>query len=224
MVIKLSKNKYMKLFCFFILIILCYFLFCNTEFLRNASPEKLKEFINSYGKIAPIVYILLFTFVPLTFFPDAVLAIAGGMAFGVVKGTLYTVIGALLGGSLAFFIASYFGKDLILKLTKNKHSFDFLSKGNREFLTILTLRLIPLIPFDVISYGSGLTGVKFKNFILATLIGIVPGVIVFSNLGDKALNLNSFEFIVAILMLVFLFGISFIMKNKVKTPKDSKEV
>lgn len=218
----MKKNKYVKIISFIGLLIICYFLFTNTEFLRKASPQQLKDFIESFGKLGPIIYIILFTFVPLTFFPDAILAVAGGMAFGVVKGSIYTIIGAVFGGSLAFFIASYFGKDLILKLTKNKHSFNFLSKGHREFFTILILRLIPLIPFDIISYGAGLTGIKFKNFLLATIIGIIPGVVVFSNLGDKALDFKSPEFIFAIFMLILLFGVSFILKNKLQKSKEIK--
>ena len=215
------KKSTLNKILFIIFLIIVIMLLCkNTEFLRNCSPEQIKVFINSFGSIAPIIYIILFALVPLTFFPDSVLAIASGMAFGLVKGTIYTMIGALIGGSLAYFIAYYLGKDVILKLTKNKHKLDFLSKGHREFYSVLILRLIPLVPFDIISYGSGLSGIKYKNFLAATAIGIIPGVVIFSNLGDKSLDFKSPEFLIAILLLVLLFALSLFFKKKLLAKKQ----
>lgn len=207
------SKKIVKPLLFILLICFVIFLFKNTESIRYYSPQQIKNFINSFGSLAPIIYIILFTFVPLTFFPDSILAISGGLAFGLFYGTLYTVIGAVLGSTLAFFIASYFGKPVVDKLLKDKVKMDFFSKGNREFFTVLVLRLIPLVPFDVISYGAGLSKIKYKNFISATIIGILPGVIVFSNLGDKSLDFTSPHFIIAIILLIALFSLSIILKN-----------
>ena len=55
----------------------------------------------------------------------------------------------------------------------------------RAFYWCLRLDLIPLFPFDIISYAAGFSGVKFKDFALATILGIIPGIFVFINIGDK---------------------------------------
>lgn len=213
----MNKRIDKKKFLLFIgLVIFCIFLFKNTEFLRNYSSEEIKNFINSYGKIAPIVYIILFASMPITIFPDALLVIAGGMAFGILYGTIYTMIGAILASTLAFVISRYFARDRAEKFMKEKFNFNFLKENRNEFLTILILRLIPLIPFDVISYGAGFSKIKYKNFISATILGIIPGVVVFTNLGDKSLNFKSIEFLCAIGLLIALLLISLLLKKKTK--------
>jgi len=187
------------------------------EVFKNYSSKDIKLFLDSLGLLAPIVYIVLFTFVPLTFFPDSVLAIAGGMAFGFFKGSLLTIIGALCGGSLAFFITRYLGQDVIKRFIKKDIS--ILGKHTQEkgFLVILILRLIPLVPFDVISYSAGLSGIKYKDFFLATLLGIIPGVAVFSNIGDKSLEAGSSEFYISIALLIVLLVVSVLLKKKIST-------
>ncbi|HCQ90330.1 MAG TPA: TVP38/TMEM64 family protein, partial [Clostridium sp.] len=102
------------------------------------------------------------------------------------------------------------------KFMKEKFNFNFLKENRNEFLTILILRLIPLIPFDVISYGAGFSKIKYKNFISATILGIIPGVVVFTNLGDKSLNFKSIEFLCAIGLLIALLLISLLLKKKTK--------
>ncbi len=134
----------------------------------NLGVEDIKNYVQSFGKIGPLVYIVMFALVPLTFFPDSILAIAGGLIFGLLKGYIYTAIGAL----------------------------------------------IPLFPFDVISYGAGLTSVKYKDFILATFFGTIPGILVFTNLGAEAVNIGSTSFYISIALLILLFIVSIFLKNK----------
>ncbi|ERI93817.1 SNARE-like domain protein [Clostridiales bacterium oral taxon 876 str. F0540] len=204
--------KYISLIAVIALVV--YFL-NRLDVFKSYSSKDIKLFLDSLGMLAPIVYIVLFTFVPLTFFPDSVLAIAGGMAFGLIKGSLLTIIGALCGGTLAFFIARYLGQDVIKRFIKKDIS--ILGKHTQEkgFWAILVLRLIPLVPFDVISYSAGLSEVKYKDFLLATLLGIIPGVMVFSNIGDKSLEIGSFQFYISIALLIILLVVSALFKKKI---------
>lgn len=214
------KKTYVKVIKYIIFIaaiaLVVYFL-NRLEVFKNYSSKDIKQFLDSLGLLAPIVYIVLFTFVPLTFFPDSVLAIAGGMAFGLFKGTLLTITGALCGGSLAFFITRYLGQDIIKRFIKKDIS--ILRKHTQEkgFLVVLILRLIPLVPFDVISYSAGLSEIKYKDFLLATFLGIIPGVAVFSNIGDKSLEAGSFKFYISIALLVLLLVVSVLLKKKMST-------
>lgn len=178
---------------------------------QNYTSEGIKEYINSIGAFGPIVYMIMFSVIP----SGSIIGIAGGMAFGMYLGTLYTTLGALLGSTTAFFIARFLGREAVEKLLRGKvQSFENGVEKN-GFLLILILRLIPIIPFNVISYGAGLTKIKFKDYLLATMIGIIPGVIIFTNLGDKALNINSPEFIQAIILFLGLIIVSLILKKKV---------
>ena len=198
-------------------IIIC--AFCNMKTLRQCTPENVKVFVDSYGVFSPIIYIILFTFVPLTFFPDSILAIAGGMCFGMVSGFIYTMIGALFGGILSFFLAKTLGHKVFNKFIKKDLSNLENAIKNKGFALVFVLRLIPLFPFDVISYAAGFSGVKFKDFVLATILGIIPGIFVFVNIGDKASEIGSSSFYMSIALLVGLIVMSYALKKKISIHK-----
>lgn len=198
-----------------IIVLISIFILLTTKSIsHDLDIYSIKNYISSFGILAPIIYIIMFSIVPLTFFPDSILAIASGLIFGFCKGYIYTTIGALIGGSLAFFIARYLGYDLVKKISNEKLSNIEKLINKNGFYIIFLLRLIPLFPFDVISYGAGLTNVKYKHFLGATLIGTIPGIAVFTNIGANSVNISSIEFYVSIAMLILLFIISIILKNK----------
>ena len=180
----------------------------------NAGIEDIKNYIQGFGNIGPLVYIIMFSLVPLTLFPDSVIAIAGGIIFGLSKWYIYTTIGALIGGTISFYISRYWGREVVKKLTKERLDKVEAMINNKGFMIIFILRLIPLFPFDVISYGAGLTSVKYKDFLLATLFGTIPGILVFTNLGAQTVNVGSNSFYISIALLILLFIVSIFLKNK----------
>jgi len=215
-----------KLIVIILIVIIIFALFSlkKTGVLNNLDAKSIKNMIDSFGALAPFVYILLFSLVPLTLFPDSILAIAGGMAFGFVNGSIFTVIGALIGGTISFYISRILGREIVEKLVRGKGKWFEDGIEKKGFLLILTLRLIPLVPFDIISYGAGISKIKYSDFIFATFIGIIPGVLIFSNLGDKTLNVKSPEFVIAILLLVVLLVLSYFLKKKITFEKLQKEL
>ncbi len=205
----------LKVMPFLIIITIVMYALCNMKTLRQCTPENVKAFVESYGVFSPVIYIILFTFVPLTLFPDSVLAIAGGMCFGMVGGFIYTMIGASFGGTLSFFLARTLGHKVFNKFIKKDISNLENAIKNKGFALVFTLRLIPLFPFDVISYAAGFSGVKFKDFALATILGTIPGIFVFINIGDKAAQTASSSFYVSIALLVGLLVISYALKKRI---------
>jgi uncharacterized membrane protein YdjX (TVP38/TMEM64 family) len=121
----------------------------------------------------------------------AVLSIAAGAVFGAVMGTLYVNIGATIGATLAFLGARYLFHDLI----QNRFGAR-LEKMNKElearsFNYLLFLRLVPVFPFFLINLGAGLTRMSLRTFFLGTMVGIIPGSIVFCNAGDSLATITS---------------------------------
>lgn len=174
---KQKLKKYILLMLVGLVIILC------SQHLKYITPTVVRDFLVKFGPLAPIVYIVLFTFVPLTLFPDAVLAIAAGLVFGIVPGAVYTMIGAASGGTLAFLITRNIGHEAVLKKLESHSKISHMIE-EKGFLIVLIMRLIPLIPFDVISYAAGATNIKYKDYMLATLLGIIPGVTILVTMGD----------------------------------------
>ncbi|SKA83055.1 Uncharacterized membrane protein YdjX, TVP38/TMEM64 family, SNARE-associated domain [Caloramator quimbayensis] len=214
-----EKKKKLIYSAAFILLLSSVFILNKLDVFTIKSPQKFKEYIISFGMLSPIIYIILFTLVPLTLFPDSILAIASGLVFGLYKGFILTMIGALCGATLSFYISRLLGKEALKKIITKEINYFEEGLSRNGFFIILVLRLIPLLPFDVISYGAGLSKIKYKDFIFATLIGIIPGAYIYVNLGEKSSSPMSIEFYISIALLLILFISSYFIKKKIDVEK-----
>jgi uncharacterized membrane protein YdjX (TVP38/TMEM64 family) len=205
----LTKKNWIT-FAFIVILGIVFYLSEKSGMYENPTAEGLKEYIASFGVGGPFVYMVMFSVIP----AGSVIAIAGGMAFGMYLGTLYTIIGAIIGATVAFYISRLLGMGAVEKLIKSKMLKFEDGIENSGFLIILIMRLIPLIPFNVISFGAGFTRIKYIDYMLATMIGIIPGVLVFTNLGDKALDVKSPEFLLAVGILAFMVIVSVLLKRR----------
>ncbi|MFR8868692.1 TVP38/TMEM64 family protein [Paraclostridium sordellii] len=210
---KYNLGKVLKILISIIILLILGTIICKILSM-NIGVEDIQEYVSSFGRLAPLVYIIMFALVPLTLFPDSILAIGGGMVFGLFKGYIYTLIGALIGATISFYISRKLGRAFVKKLTKEK--LDNIEEliNSKGFFIVLILRLVPLFPFDIISYGSGLTSIKYKDFLLATIIGTIPGILVFTNIGAQSVNIGSNSFYISIMGLILLVLLSLILKNK----------
>lgn len=188
----------------------------------NIGIKEIQSYVEGFGGFAPVVYILIFALVPLTLFPDSIIAISGGLIFGLAKGYIFTTIGALIGGTISFYISRYFGRDVVKKLTKDKLDNIENMINEKGFTIVFLLRLIPLFPFDVISYGAGFTSIKYRDFAIATVLGTIPGILVFTNIGAKSVDIGSSSFYASIAALILLLFTSMVLKKKFLNSKKSE--
>lgn len=120
-----------------------------------------------------------------------ILSLAAGALFGVVTGTIYAVVAATVGATAAFLVARYLLRDLVLARFGPR-----LDGMNRELATrgwsyLLFLRLVPLFPFFLINLAAGLTRLPLRTFFFGTLIGIIPGGLVYVNAGASLATIDS---------------------------------
>jgi len=211
-----KKNKKLTISMITLLIlVITYF-----AFFRGLTPEILRNYIGGFGYLAPFIYILCFTILPIAFFPVPILALAAGLLFGFLPGTIYTLIGAVLNSSIMFLMAKVLAKDAVTnllqrKLPENWSSFLFNLDEKKGFGIIFILRLIPAMPYNLINYGAGLTSIKFSSYMLATILGILPGTLVFLNIGNQALNIHNPAFMVSIILLILLTIFSLILGKRI---------
>lgn len=178
-------------------------------------PEELRSWILSFGLFSPLLYILLCSLRPLILFPFLILTIAGGLAFDAVLGTILTIIGGLIGGSISFFITRQYGD--LLKLER-RESLRKLEKKieERGFQYVLILRVLPFLNFDLVSYISGLSSVRYKAYFVATLLGMIPGTIGLNYLGSSLINGEITHIVFILVVLVMVFVVSLLLKRKYK--------
>ena len=190
-------------------------------------PEQIREALMSLGALAPVVYMAMFAVLPACFFPVAVLALAGGLVFGLWLGALYTFIGAVINCSVMFWMARYIGRQQIENLMAKRLDAKWrarLSKleGREGFILLIVLRLIPAVPYNLINYAFGLTGMGYGAYILASALGIIPGTFAFITIGDKAMDVSSPGFWIAIGLLVLLLAVTTLLGKKL-FPNSNKE-
>ena len=183
-------------------------------------PEQIRAMLSGLGNWAPWAYMAMFAVLPAFFFPVAVLALAGGVAFGLWQGALYTFIGAVVNCSLMFWMARYLGRKQVEELLQKRLDAQWrhrLSKleGREGFVLLIVLRLIPAVPYNLINYAFGLTGMKYSAYILASALGIIPGTFAFINIGDKSMDITSPGFWIAIGLLMLLLVVTALLGKKI---------
>jgi len=115
---------------------------------------------------------------------SALMTIAAGFLFGLVDGTIASVIGATIGASILFLAAkTALGDPLRARFAERIKGMEEGFRAN-AFSYLLLLRLVPLFPFFAVNLAAAFTGVSLGLFVLTTLIGIIPGAFVFASIGN----------------------------------------
>lgn len=133
--------------------------------------------------IGPLIFITLYALRPVLFISAALLSIMGGLVFGPVLGILYTVIGSNMGAMLAFGIGRYFGNGVLNDDGNEGFIASYAERMRKDsFVTVLIMRFI-FLPYDLVNYLAGFLQINWKPFLLATILGSIPGTISFSLFG-----------------------------------------
>jgi uncharacterized membrane protein YdjX (TVP38/TMEM64 family) len=156
--------------------------------LRSGDGHAVGDYLLSFGVWAPIASLFLMILQAVAApIPAIFVAFANGLAFGVVGGGLLTVAGQTLAAALCFGISRTLGRGPVEALAGRFGPVAadtwFSRWGARG---VLLLRLVPGISFDVISYGAGLTSIRFGPFLLATAIGVAPQAFLYAYLIREA--------------------------------------
>lgn len=116
--------------------------------------------------------------------PSELVLFVAGASFSLFTAVLFGGLGEIAGAIIAFFISRKYGRRIVEKLVGREH-LEFTDKWFDRYGTMAVLlgRLLPFVPFDAVSYGAGLTKMKFKNFLAATAVGAFPRAFFYVFLG-----------------------------------------
>lgn len=119
--------------------------------------------------------------------PASIFVVAAGFIWGWVFGAIYSIIGAVLGAVASFYVGRFLGAGVLDRFGKIGR---MVAKqvDHAGFRSLLVLRNIPGIPFAVLNYGAGVAGVRFRDFLPSTIIGITPSLFVFTYCADALFN------------------------------------
>jgi len=164
-------------------------LFVGLSFVFLPVKDYLETFltwVQDIGPWGPVVLALAYIPACLFFVPGLVLTLGGGFAFGLVTGTIAISLGSTAGACAAFWVGRTFLRDTISKRIENNERFQAIDRavGKQGFKVVLLTRLSPVFPFNLLNYAFGLTDVRFRDYALASWIGMLPGTIMYVYLGS----------------------------------------
>lgn len=158
------------------------------------------------GPVAgPLSFLLLCIVRPFVFTPVLFVAIVGGRAFGPLAGALLTAIGSTLSCLCVFGIVKLVGKRLAKPWLRSNLPATFKFIRSQDYKIVFALRLIPIVPFDLVSFVGGALDFRTKAMVLATLAGSLPEAYLFAKLVDPSETVLS-----ATLLSVVGFGLCII--------------
>ena len=152
--------------------------------------ESIRTFIQGFGYIGPLIYIIIVTIAPALMLPGAPFIIAGGILFGSFWGVVYGITGATTGACLAFVVSRYLLREWIESKLISPGWVKLKNQTEKHGWKIVAItRLVPLVPFNLLSYALGLTRIKFSHYVITSFICMLPGCIAYILLSSSILDL-----------------------------------
>lgn len=147
--------------------------------------------VQGMGAWGPVLLVGCFVVSGPVLFPPSILNLTGGFLFGVAYGTLICTIGNTLGTVSTFLVGRTLMHDWIEAKVAGSPKFLAVDRaiGRQGFKVVLAIRLSPMLHYPLLSYAFSVTKVSFRNHLLGTLIGVVPGTLMYVYLGTAAKSL-----------------------------------
>ena len=146
-------------------------------------PAALERWVRGAGAWGPACYIGAYAFAAVLSLPGALLTLAGGALFGPVWGTFYSLTGATIGATAAFAIARYAASDWVGRRAGGwtRRLIDGVDREGWRFVAFV--RLVPLLPFNLLNYALGLTRIRLAHYAAASYVFMLPGALAYTYLG-----------------------------------------
>jgi uncharacterized membrane protein YdjX (TVP38/TMEM64 family) len=175
------------------------------DIVSSFRPDRIQGILGGAGALAPFLYmIIMAAAVVVSPIPSVPLDVAAGIFFGPLLGTVYSAIGALGGAVVSFLIARFLGREVIERFLGGHINFCQKCSDRLLMKVIILSRLLPIVSFDVVSYGAGLTKMSLKAFSVATFLGMLPLTFVYNYFGSVVMVSRGLALMLGLIM-VFLF-------------------
>lgn len=144
--------------------------------------------ITGLGPWGPAIFVLLYVAATVFLLPAVVLTLGAGAVFGVAQAFLVVSVGATLGATAAFLIGRYLARDWVARRAAGSPKLGAIDEAvaREGWKVVLLTRLSPAFPFVVLNYAFGLTRVSLRHYVLASWIGMMPGIALYAYIGSLA--------------------------------------
>jgi uncharacterized membrane protein YdjX (TVP38/TMEM64 family) len=144
------------------------------------------SWVRDAGALGVIAYAVLYVGATVALLPGSVLTAGAGFAYGPFWGVVLVAPVATVAATCAFLVARTVGRGWVERRVARDERFGRLQRAvARRGLRLVTLvRLSPVLPFNLLNYALGLTGVRLRDYVLGSLLGMLPGTILYVYLGS----------------------------------------
>jgi phospholipase D1/2 len=140
---------------------------------------------------AILVVIVVFVLAGAIVFPLNILILTTAAVFGPGLGTLYSAAGALCSGVVMYFVGARLGREALYRMLGDRWKRGLEGLRRRGLLAVVTFRLLPVAPFTLVNLAAGASGVTLADFVVGTVIGLAPGLVLLSVMGDRIIKILS---------------------------------
>jgi uncharacterized membrane protein YdjX (TVP38/TMEM64 family) len=188
---------------------------------RKVLVSRLDAMVQRAGPLGPALFILVYSF-GILFLPATPFTIAGAVIFGKLHGMVYNLVADTIGASVSFFLGRYFLHGLARDFLETKLPWLDRKAAEEGFSVVFYLRIF-WFPFIVLNYAAGATKIRFRDYFLGTVLGLLPPVFIFTyfvgSIRDALASyrtpydLLNFHTVFPVLLLIFSFFIPAIIKR-----------
>jgi uncharacterized membrane protein YdjX (TVP38/TMEM64 family) len=181
--------------------------------------QELQRWAAGSGVWLPAVFVAGYAAATLLLLPKNVLSMAAGLVFGLGSGVALVWFAAMLGAAASFWLGRRLGREGVTRIAgRHLDRLDNLVRRH-GVLAVLVARLVPVVPFTAVNYGSGLTAVAFPAYLAATAVGILPGTVAYVAVGAFGTRPGGWQLWVAAgALLVLSVGGSWFARRRTRGP------
>jgi uncharacterized membrane protein YdjX (TVP38/TMEM64 family) len=187
------------------------------------SIDALQARIASLGVWAPVGFVLIYAIATVAMIPGGIFDLAGGVLFGPIYGSIYNLAGASLGAAGGFLIARYIGAEWVASRGGPRVQKVVRSVKADGWRFVAFVRLVPIFPYTIINYLLGLTGISFTQYMLATVVFMLPSTIAYTWIGHTgseavAGDANNIRYALAALALIAIVIMAPRLYKRMRSP------
>lgn len=227
-----TKHKSIILKLFIILCALCIAVSFFIRFSIEDFTSFLEVLLKSKNKASTyIIFFITSIFASIIFIPISWIKITGGLLLGFWPGLLLSWPAVNIGGLVVFLICRLLGKNFIGPLFRNSPQNDnnranaILRDVEKKGLPIvMNLQMLPILPCSIVNILCGISNISYKDYILGSLLGTLPGAIVFVNLSSNitSTDKNPYNTIVSIVLFIAFNLVTYCCSKKSKFKSFNK--
>lgn len=159
--------------------------------LGGIDQAQLQHWLKSAGLWAPVIYVALYTVGTVLILPSTPLNLSGGAIFGSWWGTVWASVAAIIAAVVAFAFTRTVGREVVSRKFAGRWEAMDAEMCQGGLFYMFAIRLLPIIPYGLVNFAAGLTSIRFKDYLVGTVLGTVPGILPFVMMGAGLRSLKN---------------------------------